>query len=762
MKNLNGLTEEEIKIRISEGKVNYNTDVKTKTIGQIIFTNFFTLFNFLNLAIAFFVFMVGSYKNLLFLGVVFCNTVISTFWEIRGKRTVDKLSLLNEKKALVIRNGKSQKMDIYQIVLDDLLKLKSGNQIVTDSIVVSGNILVNESLITGESDPISKAEGDKLLSGSFVISGSCYARVIHVGKDNYTAKISSEAKYLKKVHSEIMYFINKVIKYISIAIIPIGALLFANQIEVEGTTYSEAVINVAAALIGMIPEGLVLLTSTVLAIGIIRLANYNVLVQELYCIENLARVDTLCLDKTGTLTNGTMNVEKIVPLNLTPMSEITDTLGIMSYHMDSDNGTMEAIKRKYARKNDYIVKKIIPFSSEKKWSGISFEKESYILGAPEVILSDISKIKKELENYSNNRVILLVKTKSQVSEIIPSKVEVMALILIKEEVRKDAFKTVDYFKKQGVDLKIISGDSSITASNIAREVGIENIKHIDMSKNKRTIEEICEEYNVFGRVKPNEKKSLVLALQKKGHVVAMTGDGVNDVLALKEADCSIAMNSGSDAARNVSQLVLLDNNFSSLPKVVAEGRRSINNLQRSSSLFLCKTIYATILAIIFVFFNMNYPFIPIQLSLTSLVTIGIPSFILALEPNNEKIIGKISTNVLQKSVPTALSIVFGIMLLYFLDEPLLLSEEELTTLSVLLTGLTGFLLLFYISNPFNKLRTILFTFVISLFVLLIILFRDFFSLAVLPPHVFLLLIILIMIQITVFTLLINTCKKIFK
>lgn len=763
METIKGLTTKEVKQRIDEGKVNYNTDVKTKTIGQIIFTNFFTWFNFLNLAIAFVIFMVGSYKNMLFMGVVICNTVISTFQEIRSKRTVDKLSLLNEKKATVIRNGKEEEIDIYKIVLDDVLKLKSGNQIVTDSKVIDGEVLVNESLITGESDAILKKEGDELLSGSFIVSGTCYAKVIHVAKDNYASKISSEAKYLKRVHSEIMFFINRIIKYISIAIIPVGTLLFLNQIDLPGNTFNMAVVNVGAALIGMIPEGLVLLTSTVLAISVIRLAKYKVLVQELYCIENLARVDTICLDKTGTLTKGTMEVHDVVPLNLTKMSDITDALGMIGYNMENDNQTMDAIKRKYARKNDYKVVEIVPFSSEKKWSGISYEKESFVLGAPEILLKDTSKIKKELDNYAvHNRVVLLAKSKHKLNKMIPRDLEVMALILIKDQIRKDAKSTINYFKDQNVDLKIISGDNPITVANIAKEVGIENVNYIDMSKNNLSAKEICEKYNVFGRVKPDEKKALVLALKSYGHTVAMTGDGVNDVLALKEADCSVAMNSGSDAARNVSQLVLLDNNFSSMPKVVGEGRRSINNIQRSSSLFLCKTIYATLLALIFVFLNTNYPFIPIQLSLTSMVTIGIPSFVLALEPNNEKIKGKILINVLQKSVPTALTIVFGIMLIYFMQGPLMLSASQVSTLCVLVTGATGFMLLFYICLPFNKLRTALFAFVVILFVSLIIGFKNFFSLVLPTPHIFILLIILIMIQVTVFNFLTKICNKLFK
>ena len=640
MEKIKGLSLEKIDLLKEKGLVNYKSDVKTKSILQIIRSNFITLFNILNLGLALAIFSVGSYKNLLFLGVVFCNTLISTFQEIRSKLTIDKLSLLNESKASVIREGKIYKIGIYDIVLGDVLKFKSGNQVPTDCKVISGEVLVNESLITGEEESILKKDGDELFSGSFIISGNCQAEAIHVGTDNYASKIANEAKYIKKVNSEILNFINKIIKYISIAIVPIGIFLFMNQLG--ESSYEEAVVSTVAALIGMIPEGLVLLTSSVLAISVIRLAKYNVLVQELYCIETLARVDTICLDKTGTITEGEMEVSKIVPLNGCLMSDITDSLGLISYHMKDDNQTMKAISDKYARKNDKTVLEIVPFSSKNKWSGISFENESYILGAPDVIYE--KKIK-ELNDYISNRVILLCKCNEKIDKKLPSSLNPMALIIISDRIRRDARATLRYFKEEGVDLKIISGDNPLTVSYIAERVGFKNIKYIDMSKCDSSINDVVDDYNIFGRVKPEQKKDIILALKAHGHTVAMIGDGVNDVLALKEADCSVAMNSGSDAARNVSQLVLLDDNFSSMPKVVSEGRRSINNIQRSSSLFLCKTTYATMLAIIFTFLGKTYPFIPIQFTLTSMVTIGIPSFILALEPNNDRIHGNFLKNV---------------------------------------------------------------------------------------------------------------------
>ena len=761
MEKLKGLSEEKVLELKEKGLVNYNYDVKTKSISQIIAGNFFTLFNFLNFGLALAIFLVGSYKNLLFLGVVFCNTLISTIQEIRSKKVIDKLSLLNESKATVIRDGKEVSIGIHEIVLGDIIKLKAGNQIVTDSRILVGEILVNESLITGESESVTKNKDMDILSGSFVVSGSCLAEVIHVGADNYTAQISAEAKYIKKVNSEIMNFINKIIKYISIAIIPIGVLLFLGQMD--SGPFSDTVIHVVAALIGMIPEGLVLLTSTVLAISVIRLSKYNVLVQELYCIETLARVDTICLDKTGTITKGEMEVSKLVPLNETPMNEIVDALSVMSYHMENDNQTMEAISKKYAKKNDYKVLEVVPFSSQAKWSGISFENVSYIIGAPEIVLKDTSKIDKELNLYmESNRTILLGKVNHKLNKTLPLDVEPMALVIINDKVRLEAKATLDYFKEQGVDIKLISGDNPKTVAGVAKKVGLTDVKYIDMSKCDLPVMEIVDKYNVFGRVKPKQKKEIVMALKANGHTVAMTGDGVNDVLALKEADCSVAMNSGSDAARNVSQLVLLDSNFSSMPKVVAEGRRSINNIQRSSSLFLCKTTYATLLAILFMFLPLSYPFEPIQLTLTSVVTIGIPSFILALEPNNERINGKIILNVLKRSIPTALTIVLNVLIISILPYIIRLTSDEVSTLCVLLTGLTGFMLLYRISLPFNALRRCLFGFLMVLFSVGVIFLRELFSLTLLTPKLLILTLALFMIAITFFNIFTDLFYKISK
>ena len=747
MEKYNGLSTKKVDELRNKGLVNYKSEVKTKTIAQIIWGNFFTLFNFLNFGLGLAIFFARSYKNLLFLGVVICNTLISTVQEIRSKKIVDRLSLLKENKITVIRNGKEEEINIYDIVLGDVIKFKAGNQIPTDCKVLSGELVVNESLITGEEEAILKEKEAKLFSGSFVTSGMGYAEAIHVGKDNYASQISMEAKYIKKVNSEIMNFINRIIKYISILIIPIGIFLFLNQLS-GADTWEEATVPTVAALIGMIPEGLVLLTSTVLAVSVMRLSKYNVLVQELYCIETLARVDTICLDKTGTITEGKMEVKEIIPLDGWRMNDITDALGLMSFHMNGDNATMNAISDKYARENDYEVLERVPFSSKRKWSGISFDKVSYVLGAPDVILKD-RKIK-ELDNLMDNRVVLLGKSSKLLEGKLPLDFKPMALIVISDKIRREARATLKYFKEEGVDIKLISGDNPKTVASIASRVGFKDIRYIDMSKSKLSALELADKYNIFGRVKPEQKKELIVALKAMGHTVAMTGDGVNDVLALKEADCSIAMNSGSDAARNVSQLVLLDSNFSSMPKVVAEGRRSINNIQRSSSLFLCKTTYATLLALIFTFFSMTYPFVPIQLTLTSMVTIGIPSFILALEPNNERINGKIIANVLKNSVPTAFTITVNIIIIMILPSFLRFTYDEISTLCVVMNGITGFMLLYKICVPFNALRRGLFGVLIVMFVFGVVVLRELFSLVILTPFLLFLIAGLLAISIILF------------
>lgn len=669
-----GLTQEQIDNRKEQGLVNYDTSVPTKSIKRIIVENTCTLFNLMNLLLAIAVLAVGSYKNVLFILIIILNTLISTIQEIHSKRIVDRLSIVSQTKVKAIRDGEQKQVEINEIVLDDVLKFQTGNQIATDCTILEGEVEVNESFITGESNLISKKEGDLLLSGSFIVSGSCISKVEHIGEENYTYKISSGAKYVKKVNSEIMKSLNQIVKTVSIVIIPLGLILFFHQMQINDGNLKMSVVSSVAAMIGMIPEGLILLTSTVLAVSVIRLSRNKVLVQELYCIETLARVDTLCLDKTGTITEGKMEVKDIIPISV-EKEKMEIMLSALAQYSSDHNSTIEAIRERFKKEVNDRVKNQVPFSSQKKWSGISFEGiGSLVMGAPEFVLKEkVGEYSQMIEKYScDYRLLVLAISKENFEEKeLPKNLEVIGFILILDKIRDEAKTTLEYFKEQGVCLKIISGDNPLTVSKIAKHAGLDHYDdYIDMTKlgQNENLEEIVQKYTIFGRVTPTQKKDLVVALKNMRHTIAMTGDGVNDVLALKEADCSIAMASGSDAARNVSELVLLDSNFEAMPKIVAEGRKTINNIERSASLFLAKTMYATILAILFVFISWPYPFMPIQLSLISVVTIGIPSFALALEPNKERIKGHFLINVISRSMPASITVVMGIILSIILSK----------------------------------------------------------------------------------------------
>lgn len=758
-----GLNNEQVSSRMKEKLFNKDVSVPTKSISRIFYDNIFTIFNFLNIALGIAIILVHSYKNLLFLGVAFCNTLISLFQEIRAKRVIDKLSVISSTKAHVIRNGIKLDIDIDQIVLDDIITYTLGNQVVVDSIIKEGLVEVDESFITGEANSIEKKPGDMLLSGSFIVSGSCVSQVEHVGADNYTNKISLEAKYIKKVNSEIMNTLNKFIKVISIVIIPLGILLFMQQMRIDDNTITDAVINTVAALIGMIPEGLILLTSTVLAVSTLRLANRKVLIQELYCIETLARVDTICIDKTGTITDASMEVVDIIPLDT--KYDMNEILNAITTNSMDNNTTANALKNKFKSKSTWKATSIIPFSSSKKYSAMSFSGDTYIMGAPEIILNS-KDVMKEVNKYSHEyRVILVAHSSNSVKDSLPDDITAVGLVLIVDKIRTKAIETIKYIKNQDVDIKIISGDNIKTILAIATKVGIENPKAIDLSTidENTNLKDIVEEYNIFGRVTPPQKKSLILALKANNHTVAMIGDGVNDVLALKEADCSIALASGSDAARNVSQLILLNSNFSAIPKIVEEGRRSINNIERSATLFLTKTIYSTLLAILFLFINMNYPFQPIQLSLNSMVAIGIPSFILALEPNKERIRGKFIINIISNSIPAALTVLVNVISVMILSSLFSFEPEYTSTMAILLVAYTGFILLFKICYPFNKLRTLLLGTLIGIFVGSSIGLSNLFEMVLLTPKMFLFMGILCGLDMLLFSALTLFCdKKIFK
>lgn len=755
-----GLTSNEVKERQEKNLVNYDTSLPTKSIKRILFDNFFTIFNFLNLFLAIVVFLVGSYKNMIFLSIVIINTAISTFQEIHSKKVVDKLSVLASSKAKVIRDGQRQEISINEIVLDDILEFNTGDQIATDSIILNGEVGANESFLTGEPDSIPKKAGDTLLSGSFIVSGKCIAKVIHIGEENYTAKISSDARYVKKVNSEIMNSLNKIIKILTFAIIPIGIALFIVQLHLQNLSIQDSVIKTVAAIIGMIPEGLILLTSTVLAVSVIRLSKSKVLVQELYCIETLARVDTLCLDKTGTLTEGIMEVKDFIPIN-DSIDNMNNILANIAKFSEDENPTINAIKDYFKEISyEFVPIEKISFSSKTKWSGISFKDVgTYIVGAPEFVLKDkFTNYKYIINKYAEDyRVIALSYSKKNIKEKeIPDDLELIGIILISDKIRKEAFQTLEYFYRQNVDIKIISGDNPITVSTIAKHTGVKDYeKYIDMStidENKDLID-IVNNYTVFGRVSPTQKKSLIMALQNSGKTVAMTGDGVNDVLALKAADCSIAMQNGSDATKSVSQIILLDSNFASMPKVVNEGRRTINNITRSASLFLVKTIYSTILALMFLFMGKAYPFVPIQLTLISAITIGIPSFILALEPNRERVRGNFLRNVISKSIPTGITVAINILLISILNKLNIISNEYYSSLCVISTSICGLILLFTLTKskknedtilPFSVFRMSLAILLSILLIVGLTLFKDFFNIAPIIPMIKHIIIILIL------------------
>lgn len=752
MKQIKGLTNEEVKQRIEKELVNYDTTTPSKSIKQILIENSCTLFNFINIILGIAIIVVGSYKNLLFLGVVICNTLISTIQEIRAKKTVDKLSIISSSKAKVIRDGKTKDIHINEVVLDDVIIYELGDQIIADSKILDGICEVDESFITGESKTITKKTGDMVLSGSFIVSGNVTAKVIHVGIDNYTSIISHDAKMMnKEINSEIMRSLNKIVKYVSITLIPIGILLLLNQFDVASNTTQNAVVKVVAALIGMIPEGLILLVSTVLAISVIKLSKYKVLVQDLYSLETLARVDTLCLDKTGTITEGKMEVYDIKPVNKHTMDEIDFIMEALSTNLKDNNPTFKAINEKYGNSSLKKASDIIPFSSDRKYSGIKLNDVTYLIGAPEFILEDeFSSYKKEIDDLSKeNRVLALVCLKN-------SKKDVMALILIRDKIRKEAINTIEFFKNNDVSLKVISGDNPKTVEAIARSVGIQvnGVFDARLIDENSDINNIVEENNIFGRVKPDQKRLLIRALKNNGHVVAMTGDGVNDVLALKESNCGIAMNSGADAARNVSELVLLDSNFDAMPEVVKEGRRTINNVERSATLFLSKTMYATLLALLFIFINYSYPFQPIQMTLINTLTIGGPAFILALEPNHDLVKGKFLINVISKAIPSGITTVINILILVFIASLLGISTSQTSTIAVIITGYTALLLIYRISKPLNVLRKLLLILISLIFVIVLLtpLSRRIFSLEFLTPNSLLILLPLMYLSTRLFML----------
>jgi len=726
---IKGLSTEEVAERIADGRVNGNPNPKTKSVKQIVFQNIFTFFNLINVALAIMVFAVGSPKNAMFALVIVFNTGIGIFQEIRAKRIIDRLTLVSAPKASVIRNGTETEISTEEIVSDELIIFRTGTQAAADCQVVSGECEVNESLITGEADPVYKKEGDKILSGSFVVSGEARAVVTALGADSFASKITSGAKYLKKPKSKMMDAINLILKIIGVCIIPIMGILLYNSIYVTGQSFDRAVTSTVAAIIGMIPEGLVLLSSVVLAVSTIRLAQKKTLVQDMYCIETLARVDVLCLDKTGTITEGTMAVEEIKLLTDKPVDEAITAL---MNALNDGNPTYNAMKAYWNGESSWKTEKVLPFSSARKWSGAQFHgKGSFITGAAEFILGDkFSEIRNEVESFSKGgrRIILLAHSPSPFRDKdLPENITPLALIAISDKIREEAPATLEFFREQGVDIKIISGDNPLTVSAVAAKAGVLNADRYIDANTIENIADVIDDYTVFGRVTPDKKLDIVKALRAKGHTVGMTGDGVNDVLALKEADCSVAMQSGSEAARNVSNLVLLDSNFASMPLVVAEGRRAINNLQRSATLFLSKTVYSFVLALVFVFIQLPFLFEPIQMTLVNALCIGAPSFLLALQPNRDIIRGSFIGNVMQRAVPNGITVVLAMIAVLVCSGIFGFSTQQMSTLATVVLAAISFMVTARCCHPVKSWKVAMLAVLIAAFTLGSMLFPWFFG-----------------------------------
>lgn len=717
-----GLTSEEVRERIDKGLTNH-TDISTqKTVGQIVKSNLLTYFNLIFLILTVLLCIVGSFRNLTFLPVIIGNTVIGIFQELRAKKTLDKMSMLNAPHSIVVRDGEQQQIQSEELVKDDIIILSAGNQICADATVLSGSISVNEALLTGESDEIMKRSGDGLMSGSFVVSGQCYAKLDKVGNESYISKLTAQAKAMGDgEQSEMIRYINKLVKWVGIIIIPVGIILFCQAYIMNGETFKKSVVSMVAAVLGMIPEGLYLLTTVALALSTIRLAKKQVLLHDMKSIETLARVDVLCVDKTGTITEPGMQVTELVISGRCGDAEMdkrafAHLLADYSSVIEDNNATMEAI-RAYVAKNEIekgsrTLLKTQPFTSANKYSKVSFVEGDYMLGAPEFIMKDrYDEISEEIEEYQSKgyRVLLMAESgeDSSGSGRTFGGISPIGYIVLSNPIRENAESTFTYFKEQGVAIKVISGDNPATVSEVAKRAGIDGAEnYVDASTlaSEKDITEAVDKYTVFGRVTPKQKQLIVRALQKQKHTVAMTGDGVNDILAMKDADCSIAMASGSEAAAQAAQTVLLDSDFGRMPYVVFEGRQVVNNIQRSASLFLVKNIFSLLMAIFSAVFAITYPLEPSQISLISMFTIGLPGFLLALEPNRNRIEGNFMANVMLKALPAGLTDVLSVGALVICGQVFNLPSEDIATAGTMLLAVVGFMIIIKISHPFNKMK----------------------------------------------------------
>ncbi|MCC8098846.1 MAG: cation-translocating P-type ATPase [Clostridiales bacterium] len=735
-----GLDDGQVRERMEGGCRNVEIDSTSKSLGEIVRSNVCTYFNLIFFVLAIAVCAVGAWTELTFLIVVIANICIGIVQEWRSKKKLDSLSLLTNPKANVVRDGQICTISAYDTVRDDIAVFHAGDQIYADARVVEGQCLVNESLLTGEADEIRKEPGDELLSGSYLVSGECRARLTAVSRDSYMSKLTLQAKQAQQQpQSEMMRALNRLVLAIGIVIIPLGIAMAYKEIAVLNNTIQDGVVSTVASLVGMIPEGLYLLTSLALMAGVLRLAQRNTLVHEMGCIETLARVDTLCVDKTGTITEPKMVVEDLVAVSASPLSldELRSILADYVFAMQNDNETMAALKRYFdGQHSRRVVTQALPFTSARKYGGVTFAGEgAYLLGAPENLLGgQYQRYSEEIEKYSRLgcRVLLLARCDGDLEgDTLASPVEALALVLLTNKIRDNAPETFRYFRDQGVAVKVISGDSPVTVSEVALRADIPNADQYVDARTLRTDEDLAqaaERYTVFGRVTPEQKRKLVRAMHQAGHTVAMTGDGVNDVLALKEADCSVAMASGSQAACQVSHIVLLDSDFSAMPSVVAEGRRVINNIERSASLYLVKNIFSLCLAAISLIFTFTYPFSASQMSLVSAITIGLPSFVMALEPNKKRIQGRFMQNVIYRALPSAISdlvLSIGVVLFYIVFD---LTDDELSTICTLVVAVVGLLMIHRTCKPYNTLRRLLMVACVVAFAFCILFLQPIFSL----------------------------------
>lgn len=712
-----GLTGAQVQEHRLHGWTNASVEPPSKTTRDIIRENTFTYFNLIFLVLSILLIIAGAFRDLTFLPVIITNTLIGIFQEVRAKKVLDKMSMLNAPHAKVVRDGSVTQVPSEELVLDDIVIFSAGNQICADAVVSAGEVQVNESLLTGESDEITKKKGDMLMSGSFIVSGKCHARLEKVGEDSYISKLTLEAKKMGEgEQSEMIRSLNKLVKWVGIAIIPIGVILFVQSFFLNHEPFRGSITSMVAAVIGMIPEGLYLLATVALAVSAMRLAKQKVLLHDMKSIETLARVNVLCVDKTGTITENTMAVHEAVPtLDYAKDKEnypsLDKMIGDFAAAMTADNITMEALKSHFTENTGKKAVSMTSFSSAVKYSSVTFEDGAYVLGAPELVLrEDYILYGAEIEQYAAKgyRVLVFGKYDGEIDgKKLTGKVIPLGYVTLANPIRNQAKETFQYFAEQDVQVKVISGDNPMTVSEVAAQAGIAGAENYVDASTLRTPEQVAaamEKYTVFGRVTPNQKRQFVQALQDAGNTVAMTGDGVNDVLALKDADCSIAMASGSEAAAQAAQVVLLDSDFACMPSVVLEGRRVVNNIQRSASLFLVKNIFSFLLSIFSAVFMITYPLEPSQVSLISMFTIGIPGFFLALEPNKTRIQGHFIANVLLKALPAGLTDVIAVGALVTCGQVFRLPSEDIATAATMLLAIVGFMILYKICQPMNKLR----------------------------------------------------------